>query len=175
VATSPTRLMTVEEFDRIPNPPGGVYELYHGELVKMAYPKPAHTRGQLRIRRLFENAAGRAGVVKEEMPFRAVAQYECWAADVAFVSTKRWDNMGDDWLVGAPELVVEIISPSNSLPRLMDKGHICLENGCREFWIVDLRRRTVTVLTARGEAIYGAGQRVPLFFDGEIAVDHIFE
>jgi Uma2 family endonuclease len=167
--------MTVEEFDRIPNPPGGVYELYHGELVKMGYPKPAHTRGQLQVRRLFEMAVGNAGVIKEEMPFRALPQYECWAADVAFVSRKRWDNMGDDWLMGAPELVVEIVSPSNSLPKLMDKGRICLENGAREFWIVDLRRRTVTMLTPTGETTYTTGQRIPLFFDGEIAVEEIFE
>jgi Uma2 family endonuclease len=46
VATTPTRVMTVEEFDRIPNPPGGVYELYHGELVKMAFPELPHARGQ---------------------------------------------------------------------------------------------------------------------------------
>jgi Uma2 family endonuclease len=174
VATTPTRLMTVEEFDRIPNPPGGVYELYHGELVKMAFPKLPHARGQRRIRRLLENAAAEAGVVETEVAFRALPEYECWAADVAFVSKERWER-GDDWLVGAPELVVEIISPSNSLSKLREKGHICLENGSREFWIVDLRRRTVTVLTPRGEAIYGAGQRVPLFFDGEFPVDHIFE
>jgi Uma2 family endonuclease len=174
VATTPTRLMTVEEFDRIPNPPGGVYELYHGELVKMAYPKIPHAKRQLHIRRLLESAAADAGVIKEEMAFRALPEHECWAADVAFVSNERWNGIAD-WLIGAPELVVEIISPSNSLLRLRDKGHICLENGCREFWIVDLRRRTVTVLTPRGEATYGAGQRVPLFFDGEIAVDHIFE
>jgi Uma2 family endonuclease len=172
VATT-TRLMTVEEFDRIPNPPGGVYELYHGELVEMAFPKSPHARGQWQIRRLLESAAGDAGIIKEEMAFRALPEHECWAADVALVSKERWDNIVD-WLMGAPELVVEIISPSNSRPKLLDKGRICLENGSREFWIVDLRRRTVTVLTPRGETIYGPGQRVPLFFDGEIAVDDIF-
>jgi Uma2 family endonuclease len=174
VATTPTRLMTVEEFDQIPNPPGGVYELYHGELVKMAYPKIPHAKRQLQIRRLLESAAGNAGIIKEEMAFRALPEHECWAADVAFVSNERWNRI-TDWLTGAPELVVEIVSPSNSLPKLMDKGHICLENGCREFWIVDLGRRTVTVMTPRGESIYGAGQRIPLFFDREIAVDQIFE
>jgi Uma2 family endonuclease len=173
VATT-TRLMTVEEFDRIPNPPGGVYELYHGELVEMAFPKLPHARGQRQIRRLLESAASDRGVVDKEIAFRALPEHECWAADVAFVSQQRWDQ-ADDWLMGAPELVVEILSPSNSLPKLRDKARICLENGSREFWIVNPRRRTVTVLTPRGETIYAAGQRVPLFFDGDIAVDAIFE
>jgi Uma2 family endonuclease len=174
VATTPTRLMTVEEFDQIPNPPGGVYELYHGELVKMGFPQISHAKRQLRIALLLRDRAGDQGVVKEEMAFRALPEHECWAADVALVSKERWDNIVD-WLMGAPELVVEIISPSNSRPKLMDKGRICLENGAREFWIVDLRRRTVTVLALSGETTYAAGERVPLFFDGEIAIDDIFE
>ena len=174
MATTPTRLMTVEEYDRIPNPPGGVYELYHGELVKMGFPQISHAKTQLGIALLLRGRAGDQGVVKEEMAFRALPEHECWAADVAFVSRERWDNIAD-WLMGVPELVVEIISPSNSLPKLMDKGRLCLENGSREFWIVNLLRRTVTVLTQRAETVYTAGQRIPLFFDGEVGVDQIFD
>ncbi|MBV8841394.1 MAG: Uma2 family endonuclease [Bryobacterales bacterium] len=173
MASTPTKLMTVAEWDHIPNPPGGVYELYHGEPVKVAFAKAPHTRGQWQIRRLLESAAGDAGVVKEEMPFRPVPEYECWAADVALVSHARW-NKDDDWLMGPPELVVEIISPSNSLRKLRDKACICLENGTVEFWIVDLRRREVSVLTPRGETVYAAGERIPLYFGGEIAVAEIF-
>lgn len=173
MATTPTRLMTVEEYDLIPNPPEGVYELYHGELVKVGFPKSPHLKGRRQLRRLLENAAGDAGVVEDEMPFRPLPEYECWAADVAFVSHGRWDNMGD-WLMGAPELVVEIISPSNSLPKLRDKARICLENGCREFWIVNIPRRQVQVLTASGEILLISGQSIPLFFGGAIVVDEIF-
>ncbi|MBV8845125.1 MAG: Uma2 family endonuclease [Bryobacterales bacterium] len=79
-----------------------------------------------------------------------------------------------DWLIGAPELVIEIISPSNSLPKLRDKAQICLQNGCREFWIVDLRRRQVQVLTAAGHSLFTSGRRIPLFFGGAVAVDEIF-
>ena len=173
MATTPTKLMTVAEWEQIPNPPGGVYELYHGELVKVAFAKAPHTRGQWQIRRLLENAAGAAGVVTQEMPFRPLPEYECWAADVALVSTARW-NTQDDWLMGAPELVVEILSPSNSLPKLLEKAKICLENGAVEFWIVELRRREVRVLTAQGQAVYVPGHSIRLFFGGEFKVHEIF-
>jgi hypothetical protein len=36
-ATIP-QLLTVEEFNRIPDPPGGRYELRHGEAVFVSYP-----------------------------------------------------------------------------------------------------------------------------------------
>jgi len=173
VATTPTKLMTVAEWEQIPNPPGGVYELYHGEPVKVAFAKTPHTRGQRQIRRLLEDAAADVGVVDKEIPFRPVPEHECWAADVALVSHARW-NTAEDWLMGPPELVVEIISPSNSLRKLLDKAEICLDNGPVEFWIVDLRRREVKVLTTQGQTICGTGQRIPLYFDGEIQVDEIF-
>ena len=44
-----------------------------------------------------------------------------------------------------------------------------------EFWIVDVERRVVEVSTADGRgAVYHAGQEIPLFFGGSVAVDAIF-
>jgi len=72
VAGTPTRLLTVAEYDQIPNPPGGRYALYHGERVEVAYPESPNTRAQWQIRRLFEEAVGPDGVVDKEMPYRPV-------------------------------------------------------------------------------------------------------
>jgi Uma2 family endonuclease len=42
-------------------------------------------------------------------------KYEVWAADVAFVSRERWEQGDPDgYLAGAPELVAEVLSPSNT-------------------------------------------------------------
>jgi Uma2 family endonuclease len=173
MATTPTRLLTLAEYEQVPDPPEGVWELYRGELVKVSFPKFPHQKAQTQIRELIRLAAGDLGVVREEMAFCPLPEYECWAADVGFVSRSRWENI-EDWLRGAPELVVEIISPSNSRSKLLDKARTCLENGCKEFWLVDLRRRHVTLITRDGERVYESGQRIPLFFGGEVAVDQIF-
>jgi Uma2 family endonuclease len=173
MATTPTRLMTLAEYEQVPDPLEGAWELYHGELVKVGYPKISHTKGRRQIYRLLEPWVGESGVVMIEMPFCPLPEYECWAADVAFVTKQRWDT-ATDWLAGAPELVVEIVSPSNSAPKLLDKAQLCLSNGCREFWIVNLRKRQVRVLTGPKDIVYDLGQRIPLFFGGEIAVEDIF-
>jgi Uma2 family endonuclease len=165
--------MTFEEFQQVPDPQGGRYELHHGELVKVAYPEYHHVRAQWQLRRLLENAAGEAGIVKEEMPFRPTPEYDGWCADVAFVSTARWESI-DRYLSGAPELVIEVVSPSNTAAELLEKEQICLENGAREFWAADTRRHTVRVSTASGHVTYKSGQSIPLFFGGCLAVDDIF-
>jgi len=129
---------------------------------------------QWQLRQLLQTAAGDSGRVYTEFPYRPLPEFECWSADVAFVATLRWQTI-DDWLAGAPELVVEVLSPSNSVGQLRDKRKICLENGSREFWVVDTNLREVEVSTADGHAVtYKSGQEIPLFFGGTLPVDQIF-
>ena len=176
MATTPTKLMTFAEYEQIPNPPGGRYELRHGELVNVAYPQHPHVRVQWQLRRLLEDAAGEAGVVDKEMPFRPLPEYECWGADVAFLSKARWESI-DRYLSGAPELVAEVLSPSNTAAEILDREKICLENGSREFWVLDADRRQVKVSTPDGRTVtYKSGQEIPLFFatGKTVSVDAIF-
>ena len=77
--------------------------------------------------------------------------------------------------MGAPDLVVEVLPPSNTAADMLDKRNLCLKNGSREFWVVDVDHRQVEVSTPDGHAItYKAGNEIPLFFGGRIPVDAIF-
>lgn len=174
MATTPTRLMAFEEYEKIPNPPGGVYELHHGELFTVTFPLHPHVRVRRQLRRLLEAAAGDSGVVHTEMPYRPRPEYECWGADIAYLTQARWDAI-DRYLMGAPELVVEVLSPSNTSAEIDEKRKLCLENGSLEFWTVDTNKRQVEVSTPGGRAVaYQSGQHIPLFFGGSIFVDDIF-
>src|SRR5262245_54979318 len=131
-----TRLMTVEEFRRLPEGGPVSFELRHGELVEVTRPKLKHTRVQRTARKLLEAAAGDRGIVEIELPFRATPEHELRVADVAFVSQERWDRSNpEDNLHGAPELVIEVLSPSNTAAEIFDKEQLCLEHGCLEFWV----------------------------------------
>jgi Uma2 family endonuclease len=58
---------------------------------------------------------------------------------------------------------------------MLDKEQICLENGAKEFWVVDPIRRQVKVSGADGHAAtYRVGQSVPLLFGGMLSLDSIF-
>jgi Uma2 family endonuclease len=178
VAATHTRLMTFAEFDLLPEPQTCRYELRHGELVTVAPPIHQHSRAQRQLRRMLEKAAGESGVVENEFPFRALPEYEYRVADVAFLSKDRWDNIDPKGLLaGVPELVIEVLSPSNTVAEIIDKKTVCLENGAREFWVVDIDHRQVEVSTPDGRGnTYKSGQHIPLFFtmDAQLAVDAIF-
>ena len=98
-------------------------------------------------------------------------------ADLAIVSKVRWvHGDGDDNLRGAPELVIEILSPSNTAAEILDKEKLCLDNGCDEFWVVDPVRRLIRITTADGHAkTYQQNDEIPLrLFPGTLAGNAIF-
>jgi Uma2 family endonuclease len=168
--------VTFAEFDQIPNPPDAIYELHHGKLVKVVYPEFRHVRTRCQLRRLLEGVSESAAnvVVVDKMPFRPLPEYEGWRADLAFLSKARWDSI-DEYLFGAPELVIEVLSRSGAGAEVLEKRRLCLENGSREFWVVDPMRGQVEISTPDGHTVaYKSGQEIPLLFGGRLAVDAIF-
>lgn len=177
MATIHTRPMAFAEFEQLPDSSSQRHELRHGELFTLSPPKHDHYLVQRRLRRLLEGAAGNAGEVEIEMSFRALPEHEYRTADVAFVSAERWRHIpANGNMHGAPELVIEVLSPSNTVAEILDKRALCLENGSREFWVVDMDHRQVEVSTPDGLTVtYKSGQQIPLFFvAGGLVVDAIF-
>ena len=163
-AQSVPRLFTAEEYERIPNPPGGRYELHHGELVFMTYPLRQHKDLQRRLRKMLEPIAELHGfLVDTEYPYRPLPESEVWAADVACLRQSRNDS-AEKWLIGSPELVIEVKSPSNTRDELSDKAMTTLAgDGAVEFWIVDPKTTSVAVYTkTSGVHVYGAPLAVPV-------------
>ncbi len=67
--------------------------------------------------------------------------------DVAFVSEARWPHarltpLVGDWAI-APELAVEVISPSNSMPEMMRKIREYFRHGVSEVWLALPEERSV--------------------------------
>jgi Uma2 family endonuclease len=174
-----THLMTVEEFRKLPEDDGPVYhELNRGEIVPVTRPKYKHYAIQRRLRRLLEAVAPADALVDIELAFRPLPEHELRAADVGYVSGARAAMIDpEDNLHGAPDLVIEVLSPSNTVAEIYDKEKLCLENGAKEFWVVSPELRQVKVSTPDGHTItYQSGQEIPLplFGGARVAVDAIF-
>lgn len=157
-------LMTVTQYRALPQREDIRQELHGGLLVAMTRPKMKHARLQSRLVRLLRPRCEHLGVVEMEVAFRALPEYEMRAADVAFVSQVRWDSVDDeDNLHGSPELVIEVISPSNSKLEMREKAALCLATGCEEFWMVDPEARSVTVVRRGHPSLsYNLGASIPL-------------
>ncbi len=168
--------MTFAEFEQLPDPQSFRYELRHGELIQVPFPKFEHSLIQETLRDLFTTASADAGRAFVELGFRALPDGEYRRADVAWVSkSRRAEQDVKGYFRGAPDIVIEVLSPSNTVAEMLDKEKLCLENGSAEFWMADIDRRQVKISTPDGHTItYKSGQEIPLLFGGRLAVDAIF-
>ncbi|MCX6278450.1 MAG: Uma2 family endonuclease [Bacteroidetes bacterium] len=87
-------------------------------------------------------------------------------------------KIDDRGCLGAPDMIIEIISPKNSQRDTRDKFEIYQEYGVREYWIVSPNDETVTVfvLCENGKfqfiGIYAGDDKIPVnIFNGELKVD----
>ena len=170
-------MLTVEQFASIPNPPGGRYELHHGELVFVPPPDIPHGRIQDRLVDLLKAACAPAFYASKEFPFRPLPEHEVWVADVALSEKARVMAIEAGWYEGSPYLVIEVLSPSNTRREMKDREEICFAGGCEQFWLVDPKVKSVTVSTPDGNCtVYECATDVPLArFGSVIRVDEIFD
>lgn len=174
LATTSVAPLTFAEFEQLPDPPQGWYELHHGELVAVPPPVQKHKRVQRNLRQLLESGLTGNLVVNEEVGFRT-GNSDYRIVDLGIVPAELW-NTTDDYLNRAPLLVAEVLSPSNRASELLDREQVCFENGCREFWVIDPERHQVKVATSEGRtALYKSGTEIPLWFGGTLAVDNLFQ
>ena len=55
---------------------------------------------------------------------------------------------------GAPDLVIEILSPGNSKREMRDKFMLYEQAGVREYWLVDPLNNSVTIYSLNDEGVY---------------------
>jgi Uma2 family endonuclease len=63
-------------------------------------------------------------------------------ADVAWLSPQRWSQVAEDFSCKiAPEICVEVISPSNTVKEMLYKKDLYLAAGALEYWLCDREGR----------------------------------
>jgi Uma2 family endonuclease len=74
--------------------------------------------------------------------------------DLVFVAQKRLGIVGTKRIVGAPDLVIEILSPSTATHDLVRKRAAYQLAGVRHYWIVSPEERSLTILTLNAQHVY---------------------
>jgi Uma2 family endonuclease len=150
-------LMTAEELLRLPRGQGRRYELIRGVLVeKMPTGNPHADTTSLAAYFLThytfetgngETRTGEPGFRLEDEPDTVRAP------DVAWISPGRIPENTQGYPELAPDLAVEVKSPSNSNPEMGEKASMWLAYGSRQVWILDPEHITVTVRRLNSEPI----------------------
>jgi Uma2 family endonuclease len=144
--TTTTRHITAEEFFAMGDI--GRAELIDGEVLHMSPSGAEHGNVALNIAALLRQFVMKQNlgrVFAAETGFK-LATSRVRAPDVAFVSAARLaGGIPSTFFDGAPDLAVEVVSPSDTWPQVTEKVDDWLANGARSCWVVDPKTRVVMV------------------------------
>lgn len=155
--TEPLTLLSAEDFFRLYSHKEGHYELVKGEVVEM--PPPGIVHGGIAV-----NIASPLHThVRRHNLGRVIVEggfcLECWpdtvrGPDVAFIRRERIPSEGlpQAFFAGAPDLAVEVVSPSDTAAELEAKVHDYLRAGSQQVWVAYPHSHRVVVFRPDGSA-----------------------
>jgi Uma2 family endonuclease len=143
------RRMTIDEFQRLPESDEFRFELDAGVLVREPRPARAHGTAVVLIgKHLADYALEHGGIVTTGTGYvLAEDPATLRGPDVAYISKGPAPCGGDagGYIRGAPDLAVEVLSPSNRWTEVRRRIEQYCAAGARMVWIVDPGARSVTV------------------------------
>jgi Uma2 family endonuclease len=179
--TRPRIKFTVDDY--MTTPEDKRYQLLDGELVLAPAPGDKH---QAILGELFVNlhqfaVQSNLGVVLIAPYDVVLSNYDVVQPDILFVFNERVRLITEANIQGAPDLVVEILSPATEQYDRGYKRTLYSRHGVQEYWIVDPSDETVEVLTETDQgltltATYSRNEALvlPLLSGLSIDLDQIF-
>ena len=170
VTAKPKGTYTIADY--FATPEGERWELIDGVLYQMAAaPNRKHQDASENIGRCFADhiRPRRLGLVYRA-PFAVLLPGESAVEpDLFFVSMARERILAERGCEGPPDLVVEILSPSNRAHDLEIKRELYARHGIPEYWILDSDAETVWALTEPITDISGGVYTVEtLYYPGDV-------
>ena len=141
------------------------YELLNGELIMAAAPLIAHQYILVKLAAKVETFVDERNLGTVYCaPFDVVlSDTNVVQPDLLFVSNERAQIITPENIQGAPDLVVEILSPATAERDRSVKFELYAEHGVHEYWIVDPDARTITVFLLNE----GAFEEVDTYREGD--------
>ena len=143
---------TYKDYKSLPESETKRYELIEGELITVPSPNFKHqsVSGNLAfILRGFVQKRNLGIIIYA--PFDVHLGENVVQPDILFVSKKRSYVITEEEIKGAPDLVIEILSPATAERDRTYKKVLYARYGVSEYWIVDPGKKTIEVLTLKKE------------------------
>lgn len=135
---------TYKDYEKLPE--GAPYQLIGGDLVKSPSPTVLH---QEIIAVLFRKFLPLQDKGKGKVLFAPLDVYlsetETYQPDLLFIKSDNLSIIGKKKIEGAPDLIMEVLSPSTGYYDLRHKKDVYGAKGVREYWIVDPMERSVEI------------------------------
>ena len=152
--TKPAGTWTYEDLFSLPDA-GRRSEIIEGELFEMPSPGSAHALVVAALIRLLiplvENLGGRWCTAPIDVFFPGANPVQ---PDILVIVPGGQAEIVPRGIEGAPDLVIEVLSPSNRGHDLLTKRSLYARAGVREYWLVDPEARTIEILTLDRDAFH---------------------
>ncbi len=130
-------LLTVADY--LLTPEGGRFQLIEGELIMAPAPNRYHQDIILNLVDILRSylrtkPVGRVYVAPVDV---YLSEHDVLQPDLFFVATANLEKLADDSLHGAPDLAIEVISPSSAQLDKNTKRRLYAKHGVKELWLVD--------------------------------------
>lgn len=164
---------TYDDWLRLPSD-GTKYEVLGGVLSMTPAPSTSHQSASLHLTRAIINFVEQhdlGEVFAAPTDVKLATESVPVEPDILFIARGREDIIKEARIDGAPDLVIEIVSPSNWPYDRKTKYELYQLNRIPEYWLVDYRARTIEVFVLEGGeyALLGA------WGDGDRAASRVLE
>ncbi|PRR75075.1 Uma2 family endonuclease [Neomoorella humiferrea] len=136
---------TYEDYARLPE--GTPFQLIGGKLIMTPAPGIYHQIILMRLieKLLFFLAGKDLGILFTAPVDVFLEEKETYQPDIIFIAKDRLHIIETTKIKGAPDLVMEILSPSTGYYDLKKKARVYARCGVKEYWIVDPEDKSIEV------------------------------
>lgn len=155
-----TTKMTAQQFLKLgEDPPGVRLELVNGEVAVSPSPTPDHSYVVVQLARILGNHIDKyeLGELHADVD-TLLDEHNVRRPDVLFFFAERTDLIGPKAMEGAPDLAVEVLSPSSIEVDREDKFEQYRAAGVANYWIVDPANRTIEAFQLKRRKFVAAGR-----------------
>lgn len=142
-------------------PEGAPYQLIGGKLVMTPAPTTYHQIISIRLVGEFIDFVREkdSGIILAAPIDVYFEEKETYQPDIIFIAKDRLSIIEPARINGAPDLVVEILSPSTGYYDLKKKARTYARHGVKEYWVVDPEDHSIEVYAGQ-EGKFVLSQRV---------------
>lgn len=124
------------------------YEILRGGLIMVPAPFTIHQRVLRNIEDILWNfvRGKNLGEVLVAPTDVVLSEDTVVQPDILFIGKEKLDIIKEAAIMGSPDLIVEIVSPSSASYDTVEKRDIYEEYGVKEYWLVFLQEKAIEIL-----------------------------